>query len=199
VCILEADLERDRLCDRRGILNLRKNYDEMLVVPHAQRRIAQNRSLMGNLAGLDQALQPRARQQRQMLRQDAVEPLSGIARTGPDSDHFISGQHLPLAGLDPAIHVFIARTRLFADSNVMGGSVYILTNRRNGTLYVGSTVNLARRIWEHREGAANGFTKRYGLSRLVCAEQHRNMLSAKQRDEHKALVSRLENWPDPPR
>jgi len=182
VCILKLDLERDRLCDRRGILNLRKNYDEMLVVPHAQRRIAQNRSLMGDLAGLDEALQPRARQQRQMLRQDAVEPLSGIARAGPDSDHFISGQHLPLAGLDPAIHVFIARTRLFADSNVMGGWVYILTNRRNGTLYVGSTVNLARRIWEHREGAADGFTKQYGLSRLVYAEQHTNMLSAKQRE-----------------
>jgi putative endonuclease len=86
-----------------------------------------------------------------------------------------------LAGLDPAIHVFIARTRLFAESNVMGGWVYILTNRRNGTLYVGSTVNLARRIWEHREGAADGFTKRYGLSRLD-AEQHANMLSAKQRE-----------------
>jgi putative endonuclease len=87
-----------------------------------------------------------------------------------------------LAGLDPAIHVFIARTRLFADSDVIGGWVYILTNRRNGTLYVGSTVNLARRIWEHREGAADGFTKQYGLSRLVYAEQHTNMLSAKQRE-----------------
>lgn len=40
-----------------------------------------------------------------------------------------------------------------------GGWVYILTNRPNGTLYVGATADLARRIWEHRIGAAAGFTK----------------------------------------
>jgi hypothetical protein len=44
-----------------------------------------------------------------------------------------------------------------------GGWVYIMTNRRNGTLYVGTTVDLARRAWEHREGVADGFTKRRGL------------------------------------
>ena len=38
----------------------------------------------------------------------------------------------------------------------MGGWVYILTNRRNGMLYVGTTVDLARRVWEHREGVADG-------------------------------------------
>jgi putative endonuclease len=80
----------------------------------------------------------------------------------------------------------------------MGGSVYILTNRRNGTLYVGRTVDLARRIWEHWEGVVNGFTKRYGLSRLVYAEHHLNMVSAKTTgNEHKALGSRLKNSPDP--
>jgi putative endonuclease len=47
---------------------------------------------------------------------------------------------------------------------------------------VGSTVDLARRIWEHREGVADGFTKRYGLSRLAYAEHHINMVSAKQRE-----------------
>lgn len=40
-----------------------------------------------------------------------------------------------------------------------GGWVYMLTNRSNGTLYVGATADLARRIWEHRIGAAAGFTK----------------------------------------
>ncbi len=59
----------------------------------------------------------------------------------------------------------------------MGGWVYILTNRRNGTLYVGATVDLARRVWEHREGVADGFTKRYDLCRLVYAEHHTNILS----------------------
>jgi putative endonuclease len=51
----------------------------------------------------------------------------------------------------------------------MGGWVYIMTNRRNGTLYGGTTADLARRVWEHREGVADGFTRRYGLKRLVYA------------------------------
>jgi putative endonuclease len=62
----------------------------------------------------------------------------------------------------------------------MGGWVYILTNRPNGTLYVGTTVDLARRVWEHREGVADGFTKKYGLKRLVYAERHDDILQAKQ-------------------
>jgi hypothetical protein len=61
---------------------------------------------MSDLAALDQALQPRPRQQGQMLRQHAVEPLSGIGFTGPDHDGVIGSQHLPLAGLGPATHVF---------------------------------------------------------------------------------------------
>ena len=63
-----------------------------------------------------------------------------------------------------------------------GGWVYIMTNRPNGTLYVGCTTDLARRVWEHREGVAEGFTKRYGLKRLVYAEWHDNILVAKQRE-----------------
>jgi putative endonuclease len=84
--------------------------------------------------------------------------------------------------LGPAIHVFVATTGLCDDSDLMGGWVYIPTNRRNGSLYVGSTVDFARRMWEHREGVADGFTKRYGLSRLAYAEHHINMVSAKQRE-----------------
>ncbi len=59
----------------------------------------------------------------------------------------------------------------------MGGWVYILTNRCNGALYFGTTVDLARRVWEHR--IADGFTKRYGLCRLVYSEHCPNILSAK--------------------
>ena len=51
-----------------------------------------------------------------------------------------------------------------------GGFVYIMANRRNGTLYVGITSNLPRRAYEHREGLIDGFTKRYGLKRLVYYE-----------------------------
>jgi hypothetical protein len=45
-----------------------------------------------------------------------------------------------------------------------GGWVYIMTNRPDGTLYVGVTADLPRRAWEHRSGAVEGFTKRYGLN-----------------------------------
>ena len=48
--------------------------------------------------------------------------------------------------------------------------VYILAGRRNGTLYIGVTRDLARRAWEHREGMIEGFTKKYGVKRLVYFE-----------------------------
>jgi putative endonuclease len=64
----------------------------------------------------------------------------------------------------------------------MGGWVYILTNRANGTLYVGTTVDLARRAWEHQEGVGGGFSKKYGLKRLVYAEWHDDILQAEQRE-----------------
>jgi len=54
-----------------------------------------------------------------------------------------------------------------AISAMRGGWVYIMTNRPNGTLYTGVTSDLARRAWEHREGLIDGFTKQYGLKRLV--------------------------------
>jgi putative endonuclease len=63
-----------------------------------------------------------------------------------------------------------------------GGWVYIMTNRPNGTLYVGTTTNLARRVWEHRPGLADGFTRKYSLHRLVYAERHDDILAAKQRE-----------------
>jgi putative endonuclease len=64
-----------------------------------------------------------------------------------------------------------------------GGFVYIITNRPNGVLYVGVTSDLARRVWEHREGLADGFTKRYGLKRLVYVERHDDIVSAIQREK----------------
>jgi putative endonuclease len=53
--------------------------------------------------------------------------------------------------------------------------VYILASRRNGTLYVGVTSDLARHALEHRSDAVEGFTRRYGVHRLVFAEFHDTM------------------------
>jgi putative endonuclease len=64
-----------------------------------------------------------------------------------------------------------------------GGWVYIMTNRPNGTLYLGVTSDLPRRAFEHREGLVEGFTKRYGLKLLVFAERHEEIGAAIQREK----------------
>ena len=58
-----------------------------------------------------------------------------------------------------------------------------MTNRPNGTLYVGVTADLPRRVWEHRTGATEGFTMRYGLKRLVYAERHEDIREAIRREK----------------
>src|SRR4051812_1004903 len=82
-----------------------------------------------------------------------------------------------MAGLVPAIHV-LQITRM------AGGYVYILTNRPNGILYVGVTNDLVRRIFEHCSGFVDGFTKRYGLKKLVYFEQFDDIRSAIQREHN---------------
>jgi len=57
----------------------------------------------------------------------------------------------------------------------MQPAVYIVCDSRHGTLYTGVTSDLARRIWAHRSGIAEGFTKRYGLKLLVWYEVHTTM------------------------
>lgn len=61
-----------------------------------------------------------------------------------------------------------------------GGWVYIMTNRPNGILYVGVTSDLARRVWEHREGVLDGFTKKYNLKRLVYAESYDDVVACEE-------------------
>ena len=53
-----------------------------------------------------------------------------------------------------------------------GGYLYIMTNQKNGTLYVGVTSDLVRRVHEHREGVVEGFTQKHRLKRLVYFERH---------------------------
>jgi putative endonuclease len=73
--------------------------------------------------------------------------------------------------------------------SVKGGWVYIMTNRPDGTLYVGVTANILRRAYEHRTGTINGFTKRFALHRLVYFEWHDDIRSAIQREKN------LMEWP----
>jgi putative endonuclease len=60
----------------------------------------------------------------------------------------------------------------------MNCAVYIMASQRNGTLYVGVTSNLVKRVYEHRTGAAAGFTSRYALTQLVWFEQTESIESA---------------------
>lgn len=62
-------------------------------------------------------------------------------------------------------------------------AVYIMASKRNGTLYTGATSNLPQRIWQHREGVADGFTKRYGCKLLVWFEMAGSMELAIQREK----------------
>ncbi|MFN3910884.1 GIY-YIG nuclease family protein [Hyphomonas sp.] len=51
-------------------------------------------------------------------------------------------------------------------------AVYMMANRKNGTIYTGVSSDLLRRVWEHREGIQEGFTKKWGCTRLVWYEAH---------------------------
>jgi putative endonuclease len=87
-----------------------------------------------------------------------------------------------MAGLVPAIHVLL-------NTSMRGGYVYFVTNRRNGILYAGVTSNLPRRAFEHREGLINGFTKRYGLKKLIYFERFDDIRYAIQREKS------IKRWP----
>ena len=61
--------------------------------------------------------------------------------------------------------------------------VYILASRERGTLYVGVTSNLAKRVWEHKSGTVYGFTHTHGVHRLVWFERHESMSAAIMREK----------------
>jgi putative endonuclease len=84
----------------------------------------------------------------------------------------------------------LARPSTICDSRPMrGGWVYILTNKPNGILYTGVTRDIARRIWQHREGMPSGFVRRYDLKRLVYCEYHDTIGVAIQRERN------MKHWP----
>lgn len=69
--------------------------------------------------------------------------------------------------------------------------VYILASQRNGTLYVGITNNLVKRVWEHKNKKVEGFTKKYEVHHLVYYELHENPESAIKREKQIKKWNRL--------
>jgi putative endonuclease len=67
-------------------------------------------------------------------------------------------------------------------------SVYILASHRNGTLYIGATTDLIKRVWEHKNKIIPGFTAKYNVHQLVYYEMHQNIMEAARRER------RLKNW-----
>jgi len=67
-------------------------------------------------------------------------------------------------------------------------AAYILASKRNGTLYVGVTSDLIKRVWEHKNNVVKGFTERYSVHQLVWYELHETMESAIRKEKM------LKNW-----
>ena len=84
--------------------------------------------------------------------------------------------------------------------------LYILTNKRNGTLYIGASNNLERRMFEHKNKLVEGFTKQYGLNKLVCFETYQYVNDAIKREKNlkkwkrewkiKLIEKENPNWQD---
>ena len=64
----------------------------------------------------------------------------------------------------------------------------MMASRRNGTIYIGSTTNLPRRVWEHRNDVVPGFTRKYGCHLLVWYEVHEDLEEARFREK------RMKEW-----
>lgn len=72
--------------------------------------------------------------------------------------------------------------------NAKQPAVYMLANKKNGTLYVGVTSNLINRVWEHKQDIVESFSKKYGVHDLVWYEMHETMVSAIEREKV------IKNW-----
>ena len=95
--------------------------------------------------------------------------------------------------LTPAVILLKAGSMGFRrGASVKQPAVYILTSQRNGTLYVGVTSDLGKRVWQHRTGLVEGFSKKYKIHRLVYFELHETMDSAITRE--KQIKNRNRDW-----
>jgi len=71
------------------------------------------------------------------------------------------------------------------------GYTYIMASGRNGTIYIGSTSDLVRRVYQHREGSIDGFTRRHGCKHLVWFEVHDSIEGARGRERRMKKWKRL--------
>jgi putative endonuclease len=106
-----------------------------------------------------------------------VKPAHDAAYPAAGKLHGTHGK-VVIAGLDPAIHHLC-----------MSYWVYILASGPGGTLYVGMTNDLVRRVYEHREGFVRGFTRKYRVKQLVYYEAHDTAIGALQREKN------IKHWP----
>jgi hypothetical protein len=105
-------------------------------------------------------------------------------------------KYVPIVVMAGLVQACPGHPRLAVFGMARGGYIYILTNRPHGILYVGVTNDLVRRVFEHRSGFVEGFTKRYGLNRLVYFERRRHPGCHPARAQHQALVARMEGAND---
>jgi putative endonuclease len=110
--------------------------------------------------------------------------------TLPAMDPRLRGGELAADYEEAPTHVIPAQAGIHYNDRTMRRQycVYILANKPNGTLYTGVTNNIARRVWEHKQGLVEGFTKEYGVHRLVYCESFARPQEAIRREK------RLKKW-----
>jgi len=91
-------------------------------------------------------------------------------------------------------YIALTRRPLSTTNKPMAAWVYIMANRQFGTIYVGSTTNLTKRAWEHRNEVVPSFTKDHHCGLLVYFEEHQNIYRAMQRERNIKHWSR--EWKD---
>lgn len=86
---------------------------------------------------------------------------------------------------DLGIHclMFLQNKHIIKEDNVKQPAVYILANKKHGTIYIGVTSNLIKRIWQHKNHVVSGFTESYSVNMLVYFEQYDDMENALKREK----------------
>ncbi len=86
---------------------------------------------------------------------------------------------IPGVTWDPEFNLFLIKNLYRTNM----GYVYILTNKQNGTLYIGVTSDLIQRVYQHKNDLTDGFSKKYSAHILVYYEQYQDMISAIKREK----------------